>query len=465
MEILMNTFSNILIIDDNTKNIQLAANVLKSAECYNIYFATSGEKGIEQLKNRAYSLILLDINMPGIDGYETADLIKKDALYKHIPIIFLSANANHESIRKGFEHGGEDYITKPFDESELLHRVKTHVELFQAKQALQNEVDDTKFLLEQYKIAVDIGSLVSKTDTKGIITYVNEKFCEVSQYSKGELIGSNHNIIRSPDVSPQIFKELWETIESKRTWSGPIKNRAKDGSFYFVEATVMPILNSHGEIIEYISIRQDITQEVALRNDILDSQKEVLHTLGELGEWRSKETGDHVNRVSLFSEVLAKAYGCSLKETQLLKMASPMHDIGKVVIPDDILLKPGKLTDEELKVMKKHAEFGWEIFNKSKHELLQTAALIAHEHHEKWDGSGYPNKLKGFDIHIFGRITAIADVFDALSHDRVYKKAWSIEKSMAFIKSESGKSFEPKLVSLLEENLEKIMEIKTTYNK
>ena len=461
----MNTFPNILIIDDNTKNIQLAANVLKSANRYNIFFATSGEKGIEQLKNRDYSLILLDINMPGIDGYETADIIKKDPKHKHIPIIFLSANANHESIRKGFEHGGEDYITKPFDESELLHRVKTHVELFQAKLRLQAEVDDTKFLLEQYKIAVDIGSLVSKTDTKGIITYVNDKFCEVSKYSREELVGKNHNIIRSPDVSKLIFKNLWETIESKKTWHGLVKNRAKDGSSYFVEATVMPILNSYGEIIEYISIRQDMTQEIGLRNDILDSQKEVLHTLGELGEWRSKETGDHVNRVSLFSEVLAEAYGCTPAETERLKMASPMHDIGKVVIPDSILLKPGKLTDEEFIIMRRHAEYGWEIFNKSKHELLQTAALIAHEHHEKWDGTGYPNKLKGFDIHIFGRITAIADVFDALSHDRVYKKAWSIEETMAFMKSESGKSFEPKLVELLEENLNKIIEIKKLYNR
>ena len=294
-----NLLPNILIIDDNPKNIQLAASVLKSAESYNIFFATSGEKGVEQLQNKNYSLILLDINMPGLDGYETATIIKKNEKTNKIPIIFLSANANKESIRKGFEYGGADYVTKPFDKSELLHRVKTHVDLFLAKEELHKEVNDTKLLLKQYKVAVDVGSLVSKTDTKGIITYVNDKFCEVAKYSREELMGKNHNIVRSPDVSKNIFKNMWNTIQNKQIWNGLVKNRAKDGSAYFVEATIIPILDSDNEIIEYISMRTDITKEVELREDIVATQKEVLSTLGELGEWRSKETGDHVNRVAV----------------------------------------------------------------------------------------------------------------------------------------------------------------------
>ena len=460
-----NLLPNILIIDDNPKNIQLAASVLKSAASYNIFFATSGEKGVEQLQNKNYSLILLDINMPGLDGYETATIIKKNEKTNKIPIIFLSANANKESIRKGFEYGGADYVTKPFDKSELLHRVKTHVDLFLAKEELHKEVNDTKLLLKQYKVAVDVGSLVSKTDTKGIITYVNDKFCEVAKYSREELMGKNHNIVRSPDVSKNIFKNMWNTIQSKQIWNGLVKNRAKDGSAYFVEATIIPILDSDNEIIEYISMRTDITKEVELREDIVATQKEVLSTLGELGEWRSKETGDHVNRVALYSELLAREYGCSDTDTQLLKMASPMHDIGKVIIPDNILLKPGKLTDDEFKIMKDHTVYGWEIFHKSKHPLLQTAALIAHEHHEKWDGSGYPKGLKGLDIHMFGRITAIADVFDALSHERVYKKAWEMERVLEFLKAQSGKSFEPKLVDIFLKNIDAIIQIKHTYNK
>ena len=457
--------ANVLIIDDKTKNIQLVATVLKSVDLYNIYFATSGERGIEQLKVRDYALILLDINMPGLDGYETADIIKKDDLYKKIPIIFLSANANKESIYKGYEHHGSDYITKPFDEQELIHRVQTHVELFLAKEKLKEEVTDAKILLEQYKKATDLGSIVSKTDTKGIITYVNDKFCEISQYSREELIGKNQNIIRSPDMSKDIFKNMWHTIENKKIWVGLVKNLAKDGSAYFVEATIMPILDTNDETVEYISIRTDITKEIELKEDIIATQKEVLHTLGELGESRSKETGDHVSRVSLFSEILAYAYGCSQEDTALLKMASPMHDIGKVVIPDAILLKPGKLTDKEFEHMKLHTQYGWDIFKKSEHILLKTAALVAHEHHEKWDGSGYPKGLKGEEIHIFGRITAVADVFDALTHDRVYKKAWNLEETIEFMKNESGKAFEPKLVDLLIENIDKIQVIRNQYDK
>lgn len=456
----INSRSNILIIDDNAKNIQLAANVLKSTNLYNIFFARSGEKGIEQLKSREYALILLDINMPGLDGYQTASIIKEDELYNKIPIIFLSANANKSSIRRGFEYGGEDYITKPFDEEELLHRVKTHVELFLTKEKLKSEVHDTKVLLEQYKIAVDASSLVSKTDTKGIITYVNDKFCEISQYSKDELIGQNHNIVRSPNVSKEIFENMWDIIKSRRIWNGHIENRAKDGSSYFVDATVMPILNSNGEIIEYISLRVDITKEIELRKDIIDTQKEILFTLGELGERRSKETSDHVKRVSLYSELLARLYGCKEEDIELLKMASPMHDIGKVAISDEILLKPIELTEEEYERMKKHTIYGWEIFNKSKHLLLKNAAIIAYEHHEKWDGTGYPRGLKGEEISIFGRITSISDVFDALSHDRLYKKAWELERVIDFMKSERGRSFEPRLVDLLLENIDEIVEIK-----
>lgn len=457
---MFNSRPNILIVDDNPKNIQLAANVLRSSNNYNIFFATDGRNAIEQLSLRKHALILLDINMPILNGYETADIMKADPEFSKIPIIFLSANANKESIREGFVHGGADYVTKPFDEVELLHRVNTHVELFVSKESLHAEVAQTLSLLEQYKIAVDSSSLVSKTDTRGVITYVNRPFCEVSGYREEELLGKSHNIVRSPDVPSSLFKELWDTIKSKKIWRGVIENRAKDGRSYFVDSTIVPIIGLEGKIVEYISIRTDITSEVKMREDVLTTQKEILHTFGELGEWRSQETGEHVNRVSLFSGVLARAYGCTEEEIDLLVMASPMHDIGKVIIPDRILLKEGRLTDEEFAQMKEHTTYGWKIFCHSEQKLLKTAAIIAYEHHKKWDGSGYPRGLKGEDIHIFGRITAICDVFDALSHDRVYKKAWSVEETLAYIKNESAKAFEPKLVELFLENIDTILEIK-----
>ncbi len=276
--------------------------------------------------------------MPGINGYEVASIIKKNPQTKKIPIIFLSANANQESIRKGFEHGGEDYITKPFDDLELMHRVKTHIELFCSREKLQDEVNDIKAILEQYKIAVDLGSSVSKSNLQGNITYVNDKFCELSKYTREELIGKNHNIFSDPDTDASVYKELWGTITNKKTWTGLIKNIAKDGTYYYFESTILPLLNFNQEILEYISMIANITKEIKLTEDIIATQREVLFTLGELGERRSEETGEHVNRVALFSEVLARAYGCSNDSITLLRMASPMHDIGKVIVPDVMLL-------------------------------------------------------------------------------------------------------------------------------
>ncbi len=461
----INNKSNILIIDDNPKNIQLAANVLKTTDLFNIFFATSGEAGIQQLEKKEYALILLDINMPGLDGYQTADIIKGNPKTANIPIIFLSANADQESINKGFEHAGQDYITKPFQKLELIHRVKTHVELYLAKRKLQSEISESHVLLEQYKEAIDVSSLVSKTDISGTITYVNEPFCKISQYSKEELLGKSHRIVRHPNEPKETFVNMWQTITQKKIWKGTLQNRAKDGSSYFVDATIIPIMNHHDEIIEYISVRTDITKQIEAKENIISSQKEILFTLGEMGELRSKETGDHVNRVALYSELLAKHYGLDENEVMMLKMASPMHDIGKVAISDSILLKPGPLSDEEFGEMRKHSVIGYELFKKSTHRLLQIAANISHEHHEKWDGTGYPRGLKGEEIAICGRITAVADVFDALSNDRVYKKAWPLEKVIDYMKEESGKSFEPKLVDILVENIIDIVNIKQRYNK
>lgn len=213
---MFNSRPNILIVDDNPKNIQLAANVLRSSNNYNIFFATDGRNAIEQLSLRKHALILLDINMPILNGYETADIMKADPEFSKIPIIFLSANANKESIREGFVHGGADYVTKPFDEVELLHRVNTHVELFVSKESLHAEVAQTLSLLEQYKIAVDSSSLVSKTDTRGVITYVNRPFCEVSGYREEELLGKSHNIVRSPDVPSSLSKSCGIPSRVKR---------------------------------------------------------------------------------------------------------------------------------------------------------------------------------------------------------------------------------------------------------
>jgi len=207
----------------------------------------------------------------------------------------------------------------------------------------------------------------------------------------------------------------------------------------------------------------DVTEVLELNDAIEETQREVIYAMGEIGETRSKETGNHVKRVALYSKELALLYGLSLEEAKKLHMASPMHDIGKVGIPDAILNAPRKLTTEEFEIMKTHAELGYNMLKKSNKPILQAAAIVAGEHHEKWDGSGYPNATKGENIHIYGRITAIADVFDALGSERIYKKAWKLEKILALFEEESGKHFDPKLVELFIENLNKFTTIRDTF--
>ncbi|HIP55605.1 MAG TPA: HD domain-containing protein [Arcobacter sp.] len=207
----------------------------------------------------------------------------------------------------------------------------------------------------------------------------------------------------------------------------------------------------------------DITEIMDLNEEIEKTQKEIIYTMGEIGETRSRETGNHVKRVAEYSELLALLYGLNKQEASKLKMASPMHDIGKVGIPDAILNKPGRHTVDEFKVMQTHSILGYEMLKGSDRPIIKAAAIVALEHHEKYDGSGYPNGTAGEDIHIYGRITAIADVFDALGSKRVYKEAWDLNRILDLFKEEKGKQFDPKLVDLFLDNLDKFLSIKDRY--
>jgi len=205
----------------------------------------------------------------------------------------------------------------------------------------------------------------------------------------------------------------------------------------------------------------EATQEIReLNQELEDTQREIIFTLGAIAEERSKETGNHVKRVAEYSYMLARLYGMSVEEALLLKNASPMHDIGKIGIPDRILNKPGRFTDKEFEVMKAHSEIGHEMLKHSRRSIFEVASIVAYEHHEKYAGGGYPRGIKGEEIHIYGRITAVADVFDALGSDRVYKKAWSMEKIIKLFKEERGNHFDPKLVDLFLDNLDKFLETK-----
>ncbi|MFT5659448.1 MAG: PAS domain S-box-containing protein [Sulfurimonas sp.] len=476
--------------------------------------------------------------------------------------------------------------------SALTHLIKT----------TSKHVEEKNNSLKQLEHLIKGTTLYSATDPKGIITDVNQRFVDLSKYSKEELIGNPHNIVRHSNMPSKIYEDMWKTIQSKKHWSGIIKNKSKDGKNYFVKSNIFPILDINNEIIKYVSIRDDITEEmqrkellegtidylekqtetksylldqyektinlstsffridkdfkiihsndifaalfqktpldlldkniseilepqflykefdhmyallqrtatwsgivpfkreddsiiyadisintifnqdktieefmivlhditdlINIQQEIEDTQKDIVYTMGAIGESRSKETGHHVKRVAEYSKVLALHYGLDETTAELLKMASPMHDIGKIGIPDSILNKPGKLTDDEWKIMKSHSVLGYSMLKSSKREILQTAAIVSYTHHEQWDGNGYPKGLKGEDIHIFGRITAIADVFDALGSDRCYKKAWNDEKIFQLIKDGRGKHFDPKLVDIFFQNLNIFLKIRSQF--
>ena len=198
--------------------------------------------------------------------------------------------------------------------------------------------------------------------------------------------------------------------------------------------------------------REFAQRELALtkvKQEIFELQKNILTMMGKAIECRSGETGSHVKRVAQLSYYVGKLYGLSDAECEVLKVISPMHDIGKISISEKILDKPGKLNHDEFEEMKRHTTEGYKLLSSGRGYLMEMAAIVAHEHHEKWDGSGYPNGKAAEEIHIYGRITAIVDVIDALLSQRPYKEPWSVDQVKKLLRNESGKHFQPELVDLI----------------
>ena len=277
-----------------------------------------------------------------------------------------------------------------------------------------------------------------------------------------------------------------EPLLIKDAYNDPRHNRDNDikTGYHTKSVITVPFTNNDGEIIgayqainkmtdvDYFTTRDlellslaasyagKSLESVMLHQEIINTQREIISTMGEVGEIRSKETGNHVKRVAEYSYVLALGLGLDIEQAELLRTASPMHDIGKVAIPDAVLNKPGKLTEEEHDIIKSHTKIGHQLLQSSKRELLRTAAIVAEQHHEKWDGTGYPHGRKGEDIHLFGRITAVADVFDALSAERVYKAAWPLDRIENLFREERGKHFDPEIIDVFFRELPKLLEIR-----
>ena len=334
----------ILLVDDNQLNLQVLGTLLME-ENYEVSIAENGKEAILEVETNRPDLILMDVMMPVMDGFEAVEKLKADDNTKNIPVIFVTAMSEDADEEKGFRIGAADYITKPVRGPIVKARVKLHL-------ALNNQ----KRLLEQ-----------------------------------------------------QVSERTRELHEANR--------------------------------------------------ELEETRHEIIRRLGRAAEYKDNETGNHIVRMSKVSRIIAEGLGLKDTESELILNASPMHDIGKIGIPDSVLLKSGKLDSDEWEIMKTHVGQGVEILEGHDSSLLKAAVKIALTHHEKWNGSGYPNRLKGEDIPICGRICAIADVFDALTSIRPYKKAWTVEEAIEFLKSEKGKHFHPELVDIFISKLPSILEI------
>jgi len=301
----------LLVVDDEPTNLQVLRHVLQAD--YRLLFATDGERALALARQQLPELILLDVMMPGISGYEVCAALKADAATAAIPVIFVTALNDSQDETRGFEAGGVDYITKPVSAPVVRARVRTHLSL----------------------------------------------------------------------------------------------------------------------------VRLDELRETRLQ---------IVQRLGRAAEYKDNETGLHVIRMSHFSQRLALAAGCNEAWADDLLNAAPMHDVGKIGIPDAVLRKPGPLDEAEWAVMRRHPEIGAEIIGEHPSGVLRMAHTIALGHHEKWDGSGYPAGRAGEGIPLEARIVAVADVFDALTTRRPYKDAWPVERALAHIQSQAGHHFDPALV-------------------
>ncbi len=346
----------ILIVDDEASNIAILMQMLQYGGYLQVFATQDPTETIPLCERHAIDLVLLDLNMPVLDGFAVMDAIKTSHLSK-MPIILVLTGRDIQTYRqRALDSGARDYVTKPCDLDELLSRVRNLLEM----KLLQNALQEQNARLEQL-----------------------------------------------------VEQRTWDLIKTQR--------------------------NLH------------------------NTRLQVVRRLGRAAEYRDNETGYHIIRMSQIAELLGRAAGLDNDECDLLLNASPMHDLGKIGIPDHILLKPGKLNSEEWNVMQTHVKIGADILAGDDSDLLAMARTIVLTHHEKWNGTGYPKGLAGEAIPLVGRISALADVFDALICERPYKQAWSAEEAVNYIQQQSGLHFDPSLVELFTQNLPKILAIKARY--
>lgn len=331
----------------------------------------------------------------------------------------------------------------------ILHDI-TEIEYL--RKIFETKLDQTKDTLheKQHYIAehdrvLEHGIAMCRIDKDGQFLKISNAFSDL--FEANELLSTKKSIQNLLKWSQNSFEEMIDAVRQKRIYKDSLQI-SLNKKIKFLNITCIGISSIFNELDEIVIIFEDASDLLEQHGKLYEMQIEFLYMLSEIIEKHSEEAGFHTKRVSEYSALLAKELGMEKDEVEQIRLASIMHDIGKIGIPYNILVKNNALTLRERFIMQDHSKIGYDILNHTKQPLLKTAAIIAHEHHERWDGNGYPRRLKGEDIHIYGRIVAIADVFDALSKQRVYKKAWAINDVYKYLEINSGIQFDPKLVDI-----------------
>lgn len=316
-------------------------------------------------------------------------------------------------------------------------------------------LEEQKHFLGEYKRALEMGTCICVADREHRIVSVNQQFEQLLGYSSAQLEGQLVGRITSDAYCERCLRDA-EQFDRDAPSSRVVRFTAANGQDLQLSVACIGVRRLSGEIESIIMICQDLTESLRLSQDIVSTQRELLYMLGDVVENRSHETGQHVKRVADVSKFLALKAGVEPDTAEMIEMAAPMHDVGKVGIRDLVLHKAGVLDPSEFDEMKAHSSIGYSILGKVERPLIGLAAAIAHQHHERYDGSGYPNGLKGEEICLEARIVSVADVLDALFSARSYKEAWSEQRVLDYFREQQGRQFDPHLVDLLLEHWDEV---------
>jgi len=483
------SYCSVLIVDDEEEVHNVTKTVLRNFEFegrkIKLFSAYSGAEAIDFLKNNDHvALVLLDVVMETDDaGLIVAKKIREELNNKNIRIVLRTGQPGSAPEKEVIDNYDiNDYKEKTeLTSTKLYTTIMSSLRSYRDLNTIERNRKGLQKIITASKSIFQVNSLILFTEgvLEQLISILNlgdslapikasDAFFATLQDGNFKLLATTGKFRDDDDfkiITPRAIEHLDNAYNKEASffeddyYVGYFKSKDDKKIFLYLEGC-KNLDKSDQDFLNIFANNISIAFEnICLNDEIIETQKEIVQRLGGVIENRSKDTANHVNRVAEVSYILAINYGLDPEEADQLKMASPMHDIGKIGIKDSILLKPGKLTFEEFEEIKKHVSIGQDILANSNREILKIAEIVISEHHEKYDGSGYPNSLKGENIHIYGRITAIADVFDALSHRRVYKDAWCQDEIFTYFKEQRGKHFDPKLIDIFFENIEQIMDI------